>query len=134
MSEYTFDIYNFNTIMREMFIYRMNKLSGFDPDTGENPGQAEHFDKAQADMVTLRQMIEKNYAAGLKKKECPPLWAFGMAIHQRYVETGMSFKAVLKTSPSKHFSKALKVYEDLKPETPELTPGQIQEIMRKFKK
>ena len=129
-----FDIYNFNSIMREMFIYRMNKLSGYEPETGENPGQAEHFEQAQQDMVKLRRMIERHYAAGLKKKDCPPRWAFGMAIHKRYVEAGLSFKAVLKTNLSKHFNKALEAYEDLKPETPELTPEQIQEIMRRFKK
>lgn len=111
MSDYEFDYTNFNTVMREIFIHRMNKLSGFDPETGENAGQSEHFYAAQKDIQKLRSIIQRNYDNHIKRPDRPPVWAYAMVMYQRYVETGMAWKSVLKTSPTKHYSKARAFYE-----------------------
>ena len=122
--------------MREIFIHRMNALSGFNPETGENPGQSEHFFKAQEDIQRLRKLIQQHSDRAVKKYKggCPPIWVFGMVMYQRYVENGLSFKALLKTSFSKHFSKAVALDKELNADAPELTPEEIQAILERSRK
>lgn len=122
--------------MREIFYARMNNLSGYDPETEENPGQAEHFEQAQKDIQKVRALTEKHYGLALKKHkaDCPPLWAFGLVMYQRYVEKGMSLKALLKITSAKHYQKATTIYTEYVADRPQLSPEQIQEIMRKVNK
>lgn len=61
MPDYTFNTTSLAAIMREILIELMNRRTGFNPQTGENPAKAEDFTAVQPEIVKLRRKVLKAY-------------------------------------------------------------------------
>jgi hypothetical protein len=97
--------------MRECFIHRLNEVIGW-VEGAEKTGTATDFFNAQLDVQKIRQRTTHVYHAMVREKsdKCPPLWTFGAAFHQHYVEEKNDYKKVLAYHQNKLFATAQRIH------------------------
>lgn len=100
MSEYKFDTTSLAAIMRECLIQLMNRRTGFNQETGENPAKAEDFQAVQPEVVKLRQKVLKAYNNQTFAPDKTPFSTeqIAMTVYRLVVEADQSVTDVCKMS------------------------------------
>lgn len=147
-AEYEFDYHNFAQVIREIFIFHMNKITGYDPEKSADLSeqgmsveeQKKVFNMAQKISVQVRELCEKSYQAEITRQSSigskhyvAPLYAYALVIYERYVRGDMSLHKALKLNAGRHSELARELLEKLEPETI-LSPEEVKKLFGQLPK